>query len=278
MKKLEDRRKGCLWGLIVGDCLGSPIQFTDKNNHPWITEMVPCKHFSTPAGYWTDDSAMALCIIESYIRKNGYDLSDIANNFVLWFKNGRFSSLPFAFDIGGATWSAIAGIEKGKLKNGTEDSQGNGSIMRFAPSYFIAIKHRRKSICDEISDLTHCSQAVREKAIHPFYDILSEHLAGHKTATQPSQLNREEIDNSGWSIATMNAAIWAFQTTDNFEDGMIQAVNLGGDADSIGAVYGQIAGAYYGFTAIPARWIQKIKDHEKLNDLIEKFLALTKIE
>ena len=49
------RLKGMLWGLVVGDCLGSPIQFMGKDAHPHITEMIPCKYFKTPAGYWTDD-------------------------------------------------------------------------------------------------------------------------------------------------------------------------------------------------------------------------------
>ena len=274
--EIEDKRKGCLWGLIVGDCLGSPIQFTDKDNHPWITDMIPCRIFKTPAGYWTDDTSMALCIMESYIRKNGYNLQDIAENFVLWFRKGCFSSLPYAFDVGSATMQAIAGIERGMLKNGTEASQGNGSIMRFAPSYFIARKHMAPYICDDVSDLTHCSKVVRENVIHKFYTILTEHLSGHKTVIQPPYMERSRIENSGWAVATLNAALWAFKTTDNFEDGMIQAVNLGGDADSIGAVYGQIAGAYYGFSSIPGRWIRDIKDKEKLNKKIERFLLLTR--
>ena len=71
---------------------------------------------------------------------------------------------------------------------------------------------------------------------------------------------------------TLQAALWAFRTTETFEEGMIAAVNLGGDADTIGAVYGQIAGAYYGFDAIPERWISAVKDHESVDSLIDDFL------
>lgn len=67
----RDRAKGALWGLVVGDCLGSPIQFSGKDDHPWITEMVECPVFKLPPGYWTDDSSMAMCIMDSYIRKGG---------------------------------------------------------------------------------------------------------------------------------------------------------------------------------------------------------------
>jgi ADP-ribosylglycohydrolase len=86
------------------------------------------------------------------------------------------------------------------------------------------------------------------------------------------ELKREQVNNSGWAVSTLDAALWAFNTTKSFEDGLIAAVNLGGDSDSIGAVYGQLAGAYYGFDAIPDRWVKAIKTWEKVDALIERFL------
>ncbi len=81
------------------------------------------------------------------------------------------------------------------------------------------------------------------------------------------------MPNSGWSVASLQAALWAFNTTTTFEEGLIAAVNLGGDSDSIGAIFGQIAGAYYGFEAIPERWVKAVKTWEKVDTLIEKFIA-----
>lgn len=81
------------------------------------------------------------------------------------------------------------------------------------------------------------------------------------------------MPNSGWSVASFQAALWAFNTTTTFEEGLIAAVNLGGDSDSIGAIFGQIAGAYYGFKAIPERWVKAVKTWEKVDTLIEKFIA-----
>ena len=63
----KDRIKGMLWGLIVGDCLGSPVQSMKMDSFPPVTEMQPCLHFNTPPGHWTDDGAMALCIMESAV-------------------------------------------------------------------------------------------------------------------------------------------------------------------------------------------------------------------
>ena len=150
------RFKGMFWGLVVGDCLGSPIQFMGKDRHPHITEMEPCNCFSTPPGYWTDDSAMAFCVAESIERKRAYDLRDIANNFVRWYEDGFWSSLDYAFDVGTATATACVEIRDGhSLCNGFEESQGNGSIMRFAPTYLMARALGKPGIIHEVSDVTH---------------------------------------------------------------------------------------------------------------------------
>lgn len=266
--------KGMFWGLVIGDCLGSPIQFSGKDNHEHITSMVPCRHFHTPAGYWTDDSSMAFCIAESYVRLKRYDLKDIANNFTRWMFEGFWSSTGRAFDIGEATYHAIQEIrELGNLKNGSDKTQGNGSIMRFAPSYIMNYGAPDNVMLHEISDLTHCSQTVRD-VVDLMASILTEHVEGNRTTQQSIYKTREDVNNSGWSVSTLQAALWAFNTTDDFESGMIQAVNLGGDSDSIGAVYGQIAGAYYGFDAIPSSWVKAVKDYEKVNELIESTIAV----
>ena len=160
----------------------------------------------------------------------------------------------------------------GSLVNGHEESQGNGSIMRFAPSYLIARALGRPEIVHEVSDVTHASATVRE-VCDRFAAVLDEHLAGTRTKTGPgAELKREQVNNSGWAVSTLDAALWAFNTTDNFADGLIAAVNLGVDSDSIGAVYGQLAGTFYGFDAIPDRWVKAVKTWEKVDSLIERFL------
>ena len=98
-------------------------------------------------------------------------------------------------------------------------------------------------------------------------------MAGRRTHSGPGkELKRELVNNSGWAVSTLQAALWAFNTTESFEEGLIAAVNLGGDSDSIGAVFGQIAGAFYGFAAIPERWVKAVKTWEKVDALIERFL------
>ena len=270
----RNKTKGMLWGLVVGDAFGSPIQFSGRNSHPWITEMVACPVFRLPPGYWTDDGSMAMCFMDSYVRKGGYDLKDIAGTFVKWLKEGYLSSIEGrSFDVGVATYSSgMACARTGSLVNGHEESQGNGSVMRFAPSYLIARALGRPEIIHEVSDVTHASATVRE-VCDRFAAVLDEHLAGMRTKKGPgAELKREQVNNSSWAVSTLDAALWAFNTTDNFADGLIAAVNLGGDSDSIGAVYGQLAGAFYGFDAIPDRWVKAVKTWEKVDALIERFL------
>lgn len=268
----KNRAKGMLWGLIVGDALGSPIQFSKKDSHQWITEMVKCPAFGLPAGYWTDDGSMALCVMDSYVRKGGYDLSDIGKTFVRWLREGYLSSVEGrSFDVGNATFTSVSAICRGRLINGAEDSQGNGSIMRFAPSYLIAASLGRPEIVVEVSDLTHASTRVRQ-VVERFSAILDEHMNGDRTSAISEYRSREEVDNSGWAVSTLEAALWAFNSTTSFEEGMVAAVNLGGDSDTIGAVYGQIAGAYYGYEAIPRRWVESVKTWREVDGKIEGFL------
>ena len=270
----RNKAKGMLTGLIVGDAFGSPIQFSGKDSHSWITEMVACPIFDLPPGYWTDDGSMAMCIMDSYVRKGGYDLKDIAATFVKWLRKGYLSSIDgSAFDVGYATYDSVnAFASTGSLVNGREDSQGNGSIMRFAPSYLLAQKESDPAkAMHEISDLTHSSGKVRE-VVDRLAKVLGEHMAGSRTSEASAYKTREEVNNSGWAVSTLDAALWAFNTTESFEDGLVAAVNLGGDSDSIGAVFGQIAGAYYGFDAIPERWVKAVKTWRKVDKLIEGFL------
>ena len=268
----ENKVRGMLWGLIVGDAFGSPIQFSGKDAHPWITEMVECPVFNLPAGYWTDDGSMAMCVMDSVVRTGGYDLRNIGHTFVRWLFDGYLSSVDGrSFDVGSATYGSVSSIRRGNLVNGREESQGNGSIMRFAPSHLLARALKRPEIIHEVSDLTHASRTVR-KTCDELAGVLDEHLAGRRTTRGPgAELARSDVPNSGWCVETLTAALWAFNTTDSFEEGMIAAVNLGGDSDSIGAVYGQIAGAYYGFDAIPTRWVRAVKTWERVDALINRF-------
>jgi ADP-ribosylglycohydrolase len=85
------------------------------------------------------------------------------------------------------------------------------------------------------------------------------------------------VDSTGFVIDALEAALWSFYHTGTYAEGLLKAVNLGGDADTVGAIYGQLAGAYYGFEAIPSKWVQGLASNEKIdavcNELIKKHIA-----
>ena len=145
--------------------------------------------------------------------------------------------------------------------------------MRLAPSFIMNYGAPDNVILHEISDLTHNNQAVRD-TVDLMASILTDHVQGKRTKQKSIYKNKMEVCNSGWSVTTLQAALWAFNITTDYKSGLIQAVNLGGDADTIGAVYGQIAGAYYGVSAIPQTWVKAVKTYEKVNELIEATIDL----
>ncbi len=128
-----------IMGLVVGDALGCPVEFQsrDQLKSDPVTDMRGFGTFNLPAGSWTDDSSMALALLESLKKKKGVDLIDIMGRFVRWYKDGKYTPFGKAFDIGGATLSAIHRFERDRNVNtcgGTEVSDnGNGSLMRILP-------------------------------------------------------------------------------------------------------------------------------------------------
>ena len=283
--EVRDRAKGALWGLVVGDCLGDVLQFgPPRRKGEFVTEMEAGGPFNTPAGYWTDDAAMAMCIMSAYNACRGkYDLKAIADAFLLWLDRGFMSSLDHAFDVGVSTSRSLALYRRdGTLRNGSENGQGNGSLMRNAPASLIGFANGNRAIPLEISDVTHCSAKVRE-TVGILDDMILRYIFDRDAGIHPYNgaycnsetgrfAPRSKVRNSGHCVDTLDSAVWAFRTTDTFERALVEAVNNGNDSDSVGAVTGQIAGAYFGFKAIPERWVHAVKDWKKVDYLIERFL------
>ena len=278
-----------LWGLIVGDCLGDVLQFGPaREEGNFVTEMEAGGPFNTPAGYWTDDGSMALCIVDSFNRKDGhYDLADIAETFHRWYRDGYLSSLDHSFDVGCSTAQSIMRYAaQNTLVNGNEHSAGNGSIMRYAPSYLIGMAENNiTGVTQGVSSVTHGNCQLVEDTVMRMNYVISDCLAGDHPTDYGKYVrklrngrlylaNRKDVKNRGFCIDTLDSALWAFHKTDTFEDALVQAINNGNDSDSVGAVCGQIAGAYYGYDAIPRRWIEAVKDWEKLDAMFDEFLDL----
>lgn len=245
--------------------------------------------FSLPSGYWTDDTSMALCLADSLIEK-GFDTKDQMNRYIQWYEKGYRSSTGSCFDIGRTTLRSLALYRKTGDPNagvtGDQDS-GNGALMRLAPVILWGFKQRLDCTIEYAvasTKTTHgnteCLQSSAYLAEILFYFlsgstkeaefIASNYFAQIAEAKIKDRLSftPDTAPNSGYVFDTLKSALWAFDTTDDFE----QVIQLGGDADTLGAVYGQIAGAYYGLEAIPERWRRKLHLYEEMLHLVEKLL------
>jgi ADP-ribosyl-[dinitrogen reductase] hydrolase len=284
-----DRGLGCLLGLAVGDALGTTLEFEERDSFPRHTEMIGAGPFRLKPGQWTDDTAMALALGESLSASGGLDELDLMTRFLAWRDTGQYSCTGKCFDIGGATNAALTRFSRtGNPQAGSDDetTAGNGSLMRLAPVALFALDDGEMSghLAAAQSATTHAApQAV--EACEIFAMMLREAILGAgKDAIKPRNWDghdeiaavlagswrrkgRDEISSSGYVVDTLEAALWSVHHAQSFEEAVITAVNLGGDADTVGAVTGQIAGAIWGANAIPGRWLKPLAWRERIEAL-----------
>ena len=273
----QSRATASLLGLAIGDALGAPVEFKDPGEFEPVTGYRHSHVWNIPPGYWTDDTSMAICLAESIIARNTVDPKDLLERFGRWYTQGENSATGRCFDIGTTTRSNIeAFLRSGQTQAPDLHYQsGNGGIMRLAP---VAIRwwHNTAWAAEMAaiqSSTTHgskeCVQCATELAV-----ILTGAIRGEDMRSQLMQtvhgLASDDVSNSGRASDTLLAARWCVATTDCFEAAVLKAVNLGGDADTIGAVTGQIAGAVYGMQAIPTAWLDGLLHKQRLTELAEQ--------
>jgi ADP-ribosylglycohydrolase len=299
----RDRYRGSLIGLAVGDAVGTTLEFQPPGAFQPLTDMAGGGPFDLRPGEWTDDTSMALCLAESLVEQKGFDPRDQMERYVRWYRDGTLSSTGVCFDIGTAVRGALERfMATGDPWAGSTDphTAGNGSLMRLAPVplFFAANPAEAVERSADSSRTTHgartavdacryfgallagaVSGAAKDELLaeryapvpgywdaHPLCPEIEEIARGSFRAKQPP-----EIVGSGYVVKSLEAALWAFATTDSFRDGCLRAANLGDDADTTAAIYGQLAGAVYGVDAIPPAWLTRVAQRaliERLADAI----------
>jgi len=259
----EDQARGMLIGLAVGDALGTTLEFKPRGTFAPITDMVGGGPFNLDPGKWTDDTSMAMCLAQMLRSANGWDAEDAMKRFINWRDYGYLSSTRVCFDIGNQTAAALRRFEQtgnpyaGPVEN---EASGNGGIMRLAPVVLAygASKESAMAAAQLQSRLTHASPLCQRAAAN---------MAEFMVTGDIGLLPRPEAppdEASGYVVHTLHAAFWALTQGETFRDVLLAAVNLGGDADTVGAVTGQLAGRIYGYEGIPANWRAKLYDHDKI--------------
>jgi len=300
--------KGALFGVAVGDALGVPVEFMNreqlaKNSE---TNMRADGTYFQPAGTWSDDSSLTFCLAEALTKD--FDIQLIGQHFVSWYTENYWTARGEVFDIGFATRQAIERIAKGEraeLAGGFDiNSNGNGSLMRILPLLFYLYQKpisERFEICKKVSSITHghirsviacfyylefARQLLMKQ--HPFeiYRNLQSEVTNHLETLSINKseialfdrllkgniykLEASEILSSGYVIHTLEASIWCLLTTENYKDAVLRAVNLGEDTDTTAAVTGGLCGIWYGFDGIPKKWIAELAGEKAIDNLAKR--------
>ena len=295
----QDRFRGCLLGLACGDAVGTAVEFSARGSFQPVTGMTGGGPFNLKPGEWTDDTSMALCLATSLVEKHAFDPHDQMERYGRWHDEGYLSSNGRCFDIGMTISNALGRFkETGDPFSGPTNprSAGNGCIMRLAPvpMFFHPDLEEVTYYSGESSRTTHGARECID-ACRLFGAMISQALAGktkdeilfsgyddkHSLSPKIQEIaqgryrekSEDKISGSGYVVACLEAALWSFYHTANFRDAVLRAVNLGDDADTTGAVCGQIAGAFYGASAIPQEWLDILAKYDLIVELAEKLLT-----
>lgn len=282
-----DRIKGALYGVAVGDCLGAPAEFRDQAEiralFGEIRDIVPGSVIGARPGCGTDDTAMTLAVAEGIMNTGPLDdpVEKIGAEFVKWLYDapvgtGATCARSIAYASKGgrvkipkrSAWLKAA--EKTHCDLGGK-SGGNGTLMRTVPvALWKKAPSRCASLATDVSQMTHFDPDAATACVL-YCDIIHKIIRGYHlfpaidkvtSGTEYRLATRTDVEfepyPSGYVKDTFKTALWGLAHGKDFEDSLIKIVNLGGDADTTGAIAGGIAGAAYGYSAIPDRWINAL--------------------
>ncbi|WP_265112063.1 ADP-ribosylglycohydrolase family protein [Halosolutus halophilus] len=299
----SDRTRGVLLGLACGDALGRPVEFASASGiaaeYGKLDEMVGYGTWNQPAGTITDDTEQALCIARSLAEQQGFDPADVADRFVAWYDSDPF-------DIGQMTARSLREFKRGSTWDEAgqqvwENSQegqnaGNGSVMRCPP---LAISYatnwdRLVEVSQQSSQITHADPrctygcailnltlaGLLDDVNTPLQDALDYVDAGVPdeltTALRPiAQGNSpSSLETSGYVVHSLQTALHDGLGSESAGEAIVTAVNRGGDTDTIGAIAGAVAGARFGASQLPDRWLSAIDETDELESLADDLLEV----
>lgn len=295
---LRDNYRGCLLGLAVGDAVGTTLEFRSRGSFTPLTDMVGGGPFGLEAGQWTDDTSMALCLATSLLESGGFDPRDQMERYCRWSQEGYMSSTGTCFDIGATVAAALRRYRQGgDPYSGSADpwSAGNGSLMRLAPVplFYFPDLDLVERFAVESSRTTHAAEECLDAARF-LARAISRALAGSgrnevllgdaerfQGCASILALARgdyrgkaeSEVRGSGYVVESLEAALWCFAHSRSFAEAVLKAANLGDDADTTAAICGQLAGAFYGESAIPPAWLEKLAMDQEIRALADRLLV-----
>lgn len=278
--QIQDRIRGALYGVAIGDAMGGPLEFLDANEikmrYGQVREMIGGGWLNLKPGEITDDTQMSLCVAEGILENPSDPVQTIGRRFIEWYDSkpkdiGNTCALAirkvkFFPNTKKAAW-CIAARETEREQHGMNG--GNGALMRtIYPAVFYHDPKTRKRYVKAIAEMTHRNDESTDICIQ-YCDLVHMAIFGDYPDHDKLKHFAENAKPTGYVVNTWSNVIDALDETQSFEEAIINAVNRGGDADTIGAITGGLVGACYGYDAIPKRWIECLDKQltEKLDDL-----------
>lgn len=280
--KIQDRIRGALYGVAIGDAMGGPLEFLDANEikmrYGQVREMIGGGWLNLKPGEVTDDTQMTLCVAEGILENPSDPVQTIGRRFIEWYDSkpkdiGNTCALAIRKvkllpNTKKAAWAAVS-RETEREQHGMNG--GNGALMRtIYPAVFYHDPKTRKRYVKAIAEMTHRNDESTEICIQ-YCDFVHMAVFGDYPDRDRLKHYKENARPTGYVVDTWCNVIDALTETQSFADAIISAINRGGDADTIGAITGGLAGACYGFSAIPKRWIECLD-----KQLTEELDALTR--
>jgi ADP-ribosyl-[dinitrogen reductase] hydrolase len=286
---VRQRARAAFLGLALGDALGAPVEFMTRGEiaaqHGVLRELVGGGWLHLHPGAVTDDTEMSLHLARSLVARGGLDLGDVASRFAGWLRGGPT-------DVGNTVRRGIRRyLLDGSLCGQEQQGDGgNGAAMRFVPVALATLGDRDRleadmlaqarfthhhplsdAACVHLGTLLHMAILGRSRGqLYLCTDAWLERFPGFRYAPYRGLA-------TGYVVDTVQTVLHAFFTTHSFEECLVTVVNLGGDADTTGAIAGALAGAYYGLDELPARWLKRLDRHVRaeIEGLVHPLLALS---
>jgi ADP-ribosylglycohydrolase len=299
-RSLRERFQGAMLGLAAGDALAAHTQFRKPGSFAPVGDMLGGGPFDLPRGAWTDDTAMALLVAESLLEA-GFDARDQVARFSRWQREGHGSATGQCVGIAANVARALAAAQyKGQPFVGSHDPQSTDKdpLSRIAPVVMYYLAQPAEAIARAVDSaritaqaplvldcvrllaaMLHLALSGRDKSLilRPPRELWAgtltrpEVLAIHEGSYERRTV--QDIGGGGNAAHALEAALWAFSRSSNFREGALLVANLGRDCDVAAAIYGQLAGAHLGVSAIPGTWRNSLMKKELLIDSADRLLT-----
>lgn len=297
-----DKFKGYLIGLAVGDCLGMPVEFCKPFQVTNGLEPKPCTrgNSSYPAGYYTDDTAMTICLAENLIEK-GFDVKDQFVRYKNWLMTGY--ATPFAdnaYGVGQNTLRQLLTADPDNLPTELRNNEkqcGNGALMKCSPIGLRYYNNEKELVVKTTAStiITHNNEiAIWCCIAHNLFisyslkcylkeTFIERFLSSYQNCptvlqdtlqTKIHSMEERSLNTSGYSLNSFIISLYCFLNSENYEDCVTEAIFLGGDTDTQGAIAGSLAGVYYGYKGIPCKWRNSLIKSDYITRLAENILRV----